>query len=138
MADERARAGMNEPASMKRFAPFACKKGPAVGSRAMVVANHPLASAAGADALYAGELGSALVEALSRTGGLVAREDLGAYRVIERAPIRGAYRGFEILGPSPPASSGVHVAPMPRATWWPRPRPSTACSAPVSGSRGPA
>ena len=66
----------------------------------------------GADALYAGELGSALVEALSRTGGLVTREDLGAYRVIERDPIRGAYRGFEILGPPPPASSGVHVAQM--------------------------
>ena len=66
----------------------------------------------GADALYAGELGSALVEAMSRTGGLVTREDLGAYRVIERDPIRGAYRGFEILGPPPPASSGVHVVQM--------------------------
>lgn len=66
----------------------------------------------GADALYAGELGSALVEAMSRTGGLVTREDLGAYRVIERDPIRGAYRGFEVLGPPPPASSGVHVVQM--------------------------
>ena len=66
----------------------------------------------GADALYAGELGSALVEAMSRAGGLVTREDLGAYRAIERDPIRGAYRGFEILGPPPPASSGVHVVQM--------------------------
>ena len=66
----------------------------------------------GADALYAGELGSALVEAMSRAGGLVTREDLGAYRVIERDPIRGAYRGFEVLGPPPPASSGVHVVQM--------------------------
>ena len=66
----------------------------------------------GADALYAGELGGALVEAMSRTGGLVTRADLGAYRVIERDPIRGVYRGFEILGPPPPASSGVHVAQM--------------------------
>ena len=66
----------------------------------------------GADALYAGELGSALVEAMSRTGGLVTREDLGTYRVIERDPIRGAYRGFEVLGPPPPASSGVHVVQM--------------------------
>ena len=66
----------------------------------------------GADALYAGELGGALAEAMSRTGGLVTRADLGAYRVIERDPIRGAYRGFEILGPPPPASSGVHVAQM--------------------------
>ena len=66
----------------------------------------------GADALYAGELGGALVEAMSRTGGLVTRADLGAYRVIERDPICGVYRDFEILGPPPPASSGVHVAQM--------------------------
>ena len=66
----------------------------------------------GADALYAGELGGALVEAMSRTGGLVTREDLGTYRVVERDPIRGSYRGFEILGPPPPASSGVHVVQM--------------------------
>ena len=66
----------------------------------------------GADALYAGELGGALVETMSRTGGLVTREDLDAYRVIEREPVRGSYRGFEILGPPPPASSGVHVVQM--------------------------
>ena len=66
----------------------------------------------GAGALYGGELGDALVEAMSRTGGLVRREDLDAYQVIEREPIRGRYRGFEILGPPPPASSGVHVVQM--------------------------
>ena len=66
----------------------------------------------GADALYAGELGDALVETLARAGGCVGREDLDAYRVIEREPICGSYRGFEILGPPPPASSGVHVAQM--------------------------
>ena len=66
----------------------------------------------GADALYAGELGEALVETMARTGGLVDRKDLDAYRVIEREPVRGSYRGFEILGPPPPASSGVHVVQM--------------------------
>ena len=66
----------------------------------------------GAGALYAGDLGGALVETMARTGGLVSREDLHAYRVIERAPICGSYRGFEILGPPPPASSGVHVVQM--------------------------
>ena len=66
----------------------------------------------GAGALYAGPLGDALVETMARTGGLVGREDLDAYRVIEREPIRGSYRGFEILGPPPPASSGVHVVQM--------------------------
>ena len=66
----------------------------------------------GPGALYGGALGDALADTLSRTGGLVRREDLEAYRVIEREPIRGTYRGFEILGPPPPASSGVHIAQM--------------------------
>ena len=66
----------------------------------------------GAGALYAGELGDALVETMARTGGLVRREDLDTYRVIEREPICGSYRGFDILGPPPPASSGVHIAQM--------------------------
>ena len=66
----------------------------------------------GTGALYAGELGDALVQTMARTGGLVGREDLDAYGVIERAPIHGTYRGFEILGPPPPASSGVHVVQM--------------------------
>ena len=66
----------------------------------------------GPGALYGGALGDALADAMSRTGGLVRREDLDAYRVIEREPIRGTYRGFEILGPPPPASSGVHVVQM--------------------------
>ena len=66
----------------------------------------------GAGALYGGALGDALADAMSRTGGIVGREDLEAYRVVEREPIRGTYRGFEILGPPPPASSGVHVAQM--------------------------
>ena len=66
----------------------------------------------GADALYAGELGEALVKTMARTGGLVGREDLDAYRVIEREPICGSYRGFDILGPPPPASAGVHVVQM--------------------------
>ena len=66
----------------------------------------------GPGALYGGTLGDALAEAMADTGGLVRREDLEAYRVIEREPIRGIYRGFEVFGPPPPASSGVHVVQM--------------------------
>ena len=66
----------------------------------------------GAGALHAGELGGALAQTMSSSGGLVGAEDLGAYRLIEREPVCGSYRGFEILGPPPPASSGVHVVQM--------------------------
>ena len=66
----------------------------------------------GAGALYSDELGDALVETMARTDGLVSRADLDGYRVIEREPICGSYRGFEVLGPPPPAASGVHVVQM--------------------------
>lgn len=69
----------------------------------------------GASALYSGALGAALA-ARMQTGdddaGWVTEEDLRAYRPIERTPITGTYRGFEIVGPPPPASSGVHVTQM--------------------------
>jgi gamma-glutamyltranspeptidase/glutathione hydrolase len=59
-----------------------------------------------------GALGRALVEAMARWGGLIDAADLAAVRPLERAAIRGTYRGFEVFGPPPPASSGVHVAQM--------------------------
>ncbi len=66
----------------------------------------------GAPALYGGPLGAALVETLAPRGGLVDAGDLAQYRVVERAPVRGVYRGIEILGPPPPASAGVHIVQM--------------------------
>ena len=66
----------------------------------------------GPASLYGGALGAALVAHMQRVGGLVDAADLAAYRVADRAPIRGSYRGYEIVGPPPPASSGVHIAQM--------------------------
>ena len=66
----------------------------------------------GSEALYGGELGSALAGFMAGAGGLIRQADLDAYRVKEREPIRCNYRGFEIVGPPPPASSGVHIAQM--------------------------
>ena len=66
----------------------------------------------GVAALYAGPLGAALVETMARRGGLVDAGDLAQYRVVERAPIHGTYRGIDIFGPPPPASSGVHIVQM--------------------------
>ena len=66
----------------------------------------------GADALYAGELGSALIDALASGDGIIDGNDLSTYRVVDREAICGSYRGFEILGPPPPASSGVHIVQM--------------------------
>jgi gamma-glutamyltranspeptidase/glutathione hydrolase len=66
----------------------------------------------GAAALYAGELGSAFVDAVRRGGGIITAADLAAFSIIERAPVRGTYRGYEVFGPPPPASAGVHIAQM--------------------------
>ncbi|MEJ1976038.1 MAG: gamma-glutamyltransferase [Acetobacteraceae bacterium] len=66
----------------------------------------------GAVALYGGALGAALAEHMAREGGLITAADLAAYRVVERAAIHGAYRGYEILGPPPPSSGGVHIVQM--------------------------
>lgn len=66
----------------------------------------------GPTALYGGELGRALVAHMAAAGGLIAMADLESYAVAERAPITGHYRGFEVLAPPPPSSSGVHVTQM--------------------------
>ncbi|MCF8533023.1 MAG: gamma-glutamyltransferase [Reyranella sp.] len=71
-----------------------------------------LVSQQGEKALHGGALGDLLVACMEKNGGFVGRDDLTQYKVTERAPIRGRYRGWEVLGPPPPAASGVHIAQM--------------------------
>jgi gamma-glutamyltranspeptidase/glutathione hydrolase len=66
----------------------------------------------GEAALYHGPLGDVLVDYMKVHGGFITREDLTSYKTVERSPIRTDYRGWEILGPPPPAASGVHIAQM--------------------------
>ncbi|MDB5369523.1 MAG: ggt 5 [Roseomonas sp.] len=66
----------------------------------------------GPKALYGGELGRALAAHMAASGGLITMADLDAFAVVEREPIRGTYRGYEVLAPPPPASSGVHMTQM--------------------------
>src|SRR5450631_337745 len=66
----------------------------------------------GEAALYQGPLGDILVDYIKAHGGFINREDLASYRTVERSPVRADYRGWEILGPPPPAASGVHIAQM--------------------------
>ncbi|WP_234682440.1 gamma-glutamyltransferase [Bradyrhizobium monzae] len=64
----------------------------------------------GETALYEGSLGDILVDYMEKTGGFIRRNDLTNYKTVERQPIRADYRGWTILGPPPPAASGVHIA----------------------------
>ncbi|TPQ29840.1 gamma-glutamyltransferase [Bradyrhizobium guangdongense] len=66
----------------------------------------------GEKALYEGPLGDILVDYMERSGGFIRRTDLTNYKTVERQPIRADYRGWTILGPPPPAASGVHITQM--------------------------
>ena len=59
-----------------------------------------------------GALGTAIAEGIRKVGGIVSAADIADFATIERAPLRGPYRGYEVLLPPPPASSGVHVLQM--------------------------
>ena len=39
-------------------------------------------------------------------------DDLKDYRAIERAPVRGSYRGYDIVSMPPPSSGGVELIEM--------------------------
>ncbi|MCK1297368.1 gamma-glutamyltransferase [Bradyrhizobium sp. 24] len=66
----------------------------------------------GARALHGGELGRHCAEYLAGKGSFLSAVDLERYKTIERKPVRGDYRGLEIIGPPPPCSGGVHVVQM--------------------------
>ncbi len=69
-------------------------------------------AAEGIAAFYDGPIGAALTDHMAAVGGVVASADLLECAPMQREPIRGAYRGYQIIGPPPPASSGVHVSQM--------------------------
>ena len=66
----------------------------------------------GAETLYTGALARTVVADMQANGGLITLDDLADYRVYERAPVRGQYRGYEILSAAPPSSGGTHVVQM--------------------------
>jgi gamma-glutamyltranspeptidase / glutathione hydrolase len=71
-----------------------------------------LIAAKGPGALYGGDLGAAVADYMARAGGLITLDDLARYETIERRPIRGRYRGFEIAGAPPPTAGGLHLIEM--------------------------
>jgi gamma-glutamyltranspeptidase/glutathione hydrolase len=63
----------------------------------------------GAAELYGGELGHALVAHVRAGGGAITADDLAAYRVVRRRPIRAAYRRDELASNPPPSTGGVLI-----------------------------
>ena len=61
----------------------------------------------GPSAFYRGEIARLIVKEMERGGGLITLEDLASYKAYIRQPIKGGYRGYEILSVPPPSSGGV-------------------------------
>jgi gamma-glutamyltranspeptidase/glutathione hydrolase len=66
----------------------------------------------GVDALHGGSVGQTVADYIASRGGSLALGDLADYAIIERQVVRASYGGFEIVGPPPPASGGIHVIQM--------------------------
>ena len=66
----------------------------------------------GADAFYRGEIAEKIVAEMEAGGGLIDKESLAAYKPVLREPMRGEYRGYEIVTMPPPSSGGVHIIQM--------------------------
>ena len=64
----------------------------------------------GAEAFYAGELGRRVCEHVREEGGSLTEEDLAAYRVITRKPIRTSFGAREFVSNPPPSSGGTLIA----------------------------
>ncbi len=64
----------------------------------------------GAAPFFTGDIAAAIVDWLADRGGIVTAEDLAAYRVVSRTPIRVAYRGREVVTNPPPSAGGILIA----------------------------
>ena len=63
--------------------------------------------AAEPDDFYTGKLARELADFVQKGGGLLSAADLAHYTVKDRKPVRGSYRGLEIISAPPPSSGGI-------------------------------
>jgi gamma-glutamyltranspeptidase/glutathione hydrolase len=64
----------------------------------------------GGATFYSGELAAAIAAASREAGGLLTADDLRAYRVVHRRPVRAEYRGHVLVSNPPPSAGGVLIA----------------------------
>src|SRR5690606_34889781 len=64
------------------------------------------------DGFYRGETAQLIEAEMRRGGGLITMEDLERYQPREMTPIRGTYRGWEVISMPPPSSGGVAMVEM--------------------------
>ncbi|GAB6107779.1 gamma-glutamyltransferase [Fusibacter bizertensis] len=68
-----------------------------------------LIAAQGADVFYKGEIAEAIVASVNKYGGIFTMEDMANYQVEVVEPVKGTYRGYEIVSSPTPSSGGTIV-----------------------------
>ena len=63
----------------------------------------------GAKAFYEGAIAQKIAAEMAPHAGAVTLQDLREYKVAEREPVRGTYRGHEVVTMPPPSSGGTHL-----------------------------
>jgi gamma-glutamyltranspeptidase / glutathione hydrolase len=66
----------------------------------------------GPKGFYEGPVADKIAAAVRKAGGIMTTEDLKNYRAVERTPVRGNYRGYDIVSMPPPSSGGIHLIEM--------------------------
>jgi gamma-glutamyltranspeptidase/glutathione hydrolase len=72
-----------------------------------LAASFELLAKSGADGFYKGAFARKLVDGVRSLGGNWTVADLANYKIVERAPVVGQYRGARIVSGSPPTSGGI-------------------------------
>ncbi|MEM6161202.1 gamma-glutamyltransferase [Erwinia sp. P6884] len=68
-----------------------------------------LIASQGPDAFYKGEIADEIDKEMAAHGGLIRKADLANYKAVERKPVSGTYRGYEVFSMPPPSSGGIHI-----------------------------
>jgi gamma-glutamyltranspeptidase/glutathione hydrolase len=63
----------------------------------------------GRDGFYTGDVAERIVAEMQAGDGLISAADLAGYQAIEREPVRGRFRDFEVISTPPPSSGGIHI-----------------------------
>jgi gamma-glutamyltranspeptidase/glutathione hydrolase len=66
----------------------------------------------GRDGFYKGAVANEIIKFMRENGGIITMEDLQSYTAVERKPIKGTYKGYEIYSMAPPSSGGVALIEM--------------------------
>jgi gamma-glutamyltranspeptidase/glutathione hydrolase len=66
----------------------------------------------GKDGFYKGETAGLLIKQIKENGGYITQNDLDNYHPVERIPVTGTYRGYDIVSMPPPSSGGIALIQM--------------------------